>query len=125
MAVVKPAQTGEPPGPAGDLAVIRRLSGVTRTHELARFPDPLSPEAAARAAGRPPLDLAAAAVFIKQLQAEADLVLVEGAGGLLVRYDPAGAHDRGPGRHAGRAGAGGHRPPGSAPSTTPPSPWRR
>ena len=89
VAVVKPAQTGEPPGPAGDLAVIRRLSGVTRTHELARFPDPLSPEAAARAAGRPPLDLAAAAVFIK-MQLEADLVLVEGAGGLLVRYDPAG-----------------------------------
>ena len=88
VAVVKPAQTGEPPGPAGDLRVIRRLSGVTQTHELARFPDPLSPEAAARAAGRPPLDLAAAAVFIKQL--EADLILVEGAGGLLVRYDPAG-----------------------------------
>jgi dethiobiotin synthetase len=90
VAVVKPAQTGEPPGPTGDLAVIRRLSGVTQTHELARFPDPLSPEAAARAAGKPPLDLAAAAVFIKQLQVEADLVLVEGAGGLLVRYDPAG-----------------------------------
>ena len=90
VAVVKPVQTGEPPGPTGDLAVIRRLSGVTQTHELARFPDPLSPEAAARAAGRPPLDLPAAAVFIKQLQAEADLILVEGAGGLLVRYDPAG-----------------------------------
>jgi dethiobiotin synthetase len=92
VAVVKPAQTGEPPGPTGDLAVIRRLSGVTQTHELARFPDPLSPEAAARAAGKPPLDLAAAAVFIKQLgaDADADLVLVEGAGGLLVRYDPAG-----------------------------------
>jgi len=88
--VVKPAQTGEPPGPTGDLEVIRRLSGMTKTHELARFPDPLSPEAAARAAGRPPLDLAAAAVFIKQLQTEADLILVEGAGGLLVRYDPAG-----------------------------------
>jgi len=88
VAVVKPAQTGEPPGPTGDLQVIRRLSGVTQTHELARFPDPLSPEAAARTAGRPPLDLAAAAVFIKQL--EADLILVEGAGGLLVRYDPAG-----------------------------------
>jgi dethiobiotin synthetase len=29
-------------------------------------------------------------VFIKQLGADADLVLVEGAGGLLVRYDPAG-----------------------------------
>jgi dethiobiotin synthetase len=92
VAVVKPVQTGEPPGPTGDLEVIRRLGSVTQTHELARFPDPLSPEAAARAAGRPPLDLAAAAVFIKQLQAEADadLVLVEGAGGLLVRYDPAG-----------------------------------
>ena len=90
VAVVKPTQTGEPPGPTGDLAVIRRLSGVTQTHELARFPDPLSPEAAARAAGKPPLDLAAASVFIKQLGADADLVLVEGAGGLLVRYDPAG-----------------------------------
>ena len=90
VAVVKPVQTGERPGPAGDLAVIRRLSGVRRTHELARFPDPLSPEAAARVAGRPPLDLAAAAVVIKQLQLEADLVLIEGAGGLLVRYDPAG-----------------------------------
>jgi dethiobiotin synthetase len=63
---------------------------VTHTHELARFGDPLSPEAAARAAGKPPLDLAAASVFIKQLGADADLVLVEGAGGLLVRYDPAG-----------------------------------
>jgi len=91
VAVVKPAQTGEPPGSTGDLEVIRRLSGVTRTVELARFPDPLSPEAAARAAGRPPLDLAGAAVAIKQLAASADLVLVEGAGGLLVRYDPAGA----------------------------------
>ena len=90
VAVVKPAQTGEPPGPTGDLAVIRRLSGVTGTHELARFPAPLSPEAAARAAGQPPLDLAAAAVVIKQLRIEADLVLIEGAGGLLVRYDPAG-----------------------------------
>jgi dethiobiotin synthetase len=43
VAVVKPAQTGEPPGPTGDLAVIRRLSSVTWTRELARFPDPLSP----------------------------------------------------------------------------------
>jgi dethiobiotin synthetase len=91
VTVVKPVQTGEPPGAAGDLEVVRRLAGVTRTRELARFPDPLSPEAAARAAGRPPLDLAEAAVAIKQLQAESDLILVEGAGGLLVRYDPAGA----------------------------------
>jgi dethiobiotin synthetase len=90
VAVVKPAQTGEPPGLPGDLEVVRRLAGVTRTVELARFPDPLSPEAAARSAGLPPLDLAGAAVAVKQLAASADLVLVEGAGGLLVRYDPAG-----------------------------------
>ena len=90
VTVVKPAQTGERPGSPGDLAVVQRLSGVTRTVELARFPDPLSPEAAARACGQPPLDLAAAAVEIKQLLAETDLVLVEGAGGLLVRYDPMG-----------------------------------
>ena len=89
VAVVKPVQTGERPGAPGDLEVVRRLSGVTDTHELARYPDPLSPEAAARQAGRAPLDLSAAAVHIKAI--EADLVLVEGAGGLLVRYDPAGA----------------------------------
>jgi len=79
VAVVKPVQTGEPPGPSGDLATVRRLSGVTETYELARFADPLSPEAAARAAGLPPLDLAGAAVFVKQL--DADLILIEGAGG--------------------------------------------
>ena len=91
VAVVKPAQTGEQPGSTGDLGVVRRLSGVTRTVELARFPDPLSPEAAARTAGQPPLDLAEVAVVVKQLAASVDLVLVEGAGGLLVRYDPLGA----------------------------------
>lgn len=89
VAVVKPVQTGEPPGLTGDLATVRHLSGVTATYELARFPDPLSPEAAARTAGRPPLDLAAAAVAVKQI--DADLILVEGAGGLLVRYDAAGS----------------------------------
>src|SRR5581483_6518522 len=91
VAVVKPAQTGEVPGPGGDLEAVRRLSGVRLTRELARYPDPLSPEAAARRAGRPPLDLAEVAVVVKQLAAAADLGLVEGAGGLLVRYDPAGA----------------------------------
>jgi dethiobiotin synthetase len=79
------ADVGEEP----DLAVVRRLSGVTDLHELARYPDPLSPEAAARVSGRKPLDLSAAAAYIRGLGDR--LVLVEGAGGLLVRYDPAGA----------------------------------
>jgi dethiobiotin synthetase len=94
VAVVKPAQTGVHPGPGSDVpdtATIERLSGVTDTHELSRFPDPLSPEAAARVSGLPPLDLAAAAEYIAKLAGSRDLVLVEGAGGLLVRYNAAGA----------------------------------
>lgn len=45
VAVVKPAQTGALPGEPGDIDVIRRLTRVTDTHELARFPAALSPEA--------------------------------------------------------------------------------
>jgi dethiobiotin synthetase len=91
VAVVKPAQTGVAPGEPGDLAEIRRLAGVTDTHELARYPHPLSPEAAARTSGLPPLDMAVAARAIRALAATRDRVLVEGAGGLLVRYHPDGS----------------------------------
>jgi dethiobiotin synthetase len=107
VAVVKAAQTGLPsagPPPAAqgrptragdgedsDIVTVTRLSGVTDTHELARFPDPLSPEAAARVSGLPPVDMRATASYILKLATERDLVLVEGAGGLLVRYDPAGS----------------------------------
>ncbi|MGD0554265.1 MAG: dethiobiotin synthase [Streptosporangiaceae bacterium] len=84
-AVVKPVQTGGD----SDISVVTRLSGVTDTHELASYPDPLSPEAAARVSARKPPDLSAFAAYIRSLPN--DLVLVEGAGGLLVRYDPAGS----------------------------------
>lgn len=93
-AVVKLAQTGvsdRPGSDVPDLDTVTRLSGVTDTHELARFPDPLSPEAAARVSGLPPVDFARAAALIGELSATRDLVLVEGAGGLLVRYDKRGA----------------------------------
>jgi dethiobiotin synthetase len=90
VAVVKPVQTGEAPGAPGDLAVVRALTGLDDLHELARYPDPLSPEAAARTAGQPPLDLRRAADQVAALAEDRDLVLVEGAGGLLVRYDPGG-----------------------------------
>jgi dethiobiotin synthetase len=93
VAVVKPAQTGMAPGASDeppDADTVTRLSGVTDTHELARFPDPLSPEAAARVSGLPPLDLFDSAEYIAKLAQSRDLVLVEGAGGLLVRYDQAG-----------------------------------
>ncbi len=78
--VVKPAQTGVAPGEPGDVNEIARLSGVTDVLELARYPDPLAPDTAARVSGLAPLrfdDVLAA------LDAPG-LTLVEGAGGLLV-----------------------------------------
>lgn len=90
VAVVKPAQTGLAPGEPGDLAEVARLSGVTDLHETARYPDPLSPEAAARHRGLEPPDRAAVAGQIADLADSRDLVLVEGAGGLLVRFGPDG-----------------------------------
>ena len=89
-AVVKPAQTGVADTGPGDLAEVARLAGVDDLHELVRYPDPLSPAAAARRSGRAPLDPAACAELLLRLSADRDLVLVEGAGGLLVRYDEDG-----------------------------------
>ena len=91
VAVVKVAQTGVLDGDPGDVDEVRRLSGVTDIHELARYPDPLAPATAARLRGLPPVDLAAAAACVARLAASRDLVLVEGAGGLLVRLDAGGA----------------------------------
>ncbi|WP_433622461.1 dethiobiotin synthase [Nocardia sp. CA-120079] len=84
VAVCKPAQTGVAPGEPGDLAEVERLTGVTRTVEIARYPDPLAPDTAARRCGQPLLTLSETATAIDSL-ADADLTLVEGAGGLLVR----------------------------------------
>jgi dethiobiotin synthetase len=89
VAVVKPAQTGARPGLPGDLDEVRRLAGVGDLHEFARYTDALSPAAAARRAELPPPDLVAAAERIRSL--DRDLVIVEGAGGLLVRFDDDGA----------------------------------
>jgi len=91
VAVVKPGQTGVGPDEAGDLDDVRRLSLVDDLHEHARFPDPLAPAAAARVSGRPAVGPAASVAAIRDLAASHDLVLVEGAGGLLVRYDDDGA----------------------------------
>lgn len=90
VVVVKPAQTGEPDGGGGDLAEVLRRVPAAQGVELARYPDPLSPAAAARRSGRPVLTLAAVASAVTEAATEADLVLVEGAGGLLVRYDDDG-----------------------------------
>lgn len=92
VAVLKPAQTGVAADEPGDLAEVARLAAPATVAELVRYPDPLAPATAARRAGRPPLHPAAAADAATRLAADHDLVLVEGAGGLLVRFrdDPPG-----------------------------------
>ncbi|WP_409484666.1 dethiobiotin synthase [Arsenicicoccus dermatophilus] len=92
VVVVKPCQTGLQPGEDGDLAVVDRLAGGVETVELVRLPDPLAPDAAARHAGLdlPPVPVLASQVAQVARRDDVDLVLVEGAGGLLVRLDLAG-----------------------------------
>ncbi|HVU73927.1 MAG TPA: dethiobiotin synthase [Mycobacteriales bacterium] len=86
---VKAAQTGVP-GDVPDVDTVRALAGDVDTVEGARFPDPLSPAAAARIANQPPVELGAVADVVVRLSGAYDLVVVEGAGGLLVRYDEDG-----------------------------------
>jgi dethiobiotin synthetase len=90
VAVVKPGQTGVTDDEPGDAAEVTRLSGVEAVHELVRYPDPLAPAAAARLSGREPLDPARFYELVLGLHEQHELVLVEGAGGLLVRYDEDG-----------------------------------
>lgn len=92
-AYVKVAQTGVRPGEAGDREAVCRLTGLdpVATHVGASFAAALSPEAAARAAGQPPVALPAVDTAVRRLAEGHDLVVVEGAGGLLVRLDAEGS----------------------------------
>ncbi|MGW5361008.1 dethiobiotin synthase [Actinopolymorpha pittospori] len=90
VAVLKAAQTGVGPGEPGDVEEVARLAGPVSCHELARYPDPLAPATAARRSGRAALRPGQVAAEATRLAADHDLVLVEGAGGLLVRYDDEG-----------------------------------
>ncbi|GAA3016108.1 dethiobiotin synthase [Streptomyces fulvorobeus] len=92
VAVLKPAQTGLAPGEPGDAAEVVRLAGGHVTPvELARYPDPLAPATAARRAGLAPVRPYEVAEAAEKLAADHDLVLIEGAGGLLVRFDDEGS----------------------------------
>lgn len=91
VAVLKPAQTGVADGEAGDVDEVRRLAGDAVTGvELARYPEPLAPATAARRAGLPAVRSSEVAEVAQKLAGRHDLVLVEGAGGLLVRFDEEG-----------------------------------
>jgi len=89
LVVVKPTQTGLLAGEPGDLHDICRLAGEVETDELVRLPDPLAPDAAARQAGVTLPTVAEHAARLAEIAGRhhVDLVLVEGAGGLLVRID--------------------------------------
>ncbi|GAA3435742.1 dethiobiotin synthase [Kutzneria kofuensis] len=91
VAVVKPAQTGVGPQEPGDLDEVARFAGKITTRELRRYPEPLAPDTAAARAGMPQVHPGEIASAVAELAAEHDLVLVEGAGGLLVRFDDEGA----------------------------------
>jgi len=91
VAVLKPAQTGVGRDEPGDVDEVVRLAGDVTTRELRRYPDPLAPDVAARRSGIAPVGPVAAARAATELDETHDLVLVEGAGGLLVRFDPEGA----------------------------------
>jgi len=84
VAVVKPCQTGTTLGGPTDIELIQHLAAPHTAKTLATYPEPLAPLAAARVAEMAPLELYEVVDEIRAVAAEHDLVLVEGAGGLLV-----------------------------------------
>jgi dethiobiotin synthetase len=84
VAVVKPGQTGTADGGPTDIDLITRLVHPHTARTLASYPEPLAPLAAAKVAGMQPLELYEVVDAIRAEADKHDLVLVEGAGGLLV-----------------------------------------
>ncbi len=89
VVVVKPVQTGLADGSPTDADEIQRLTGVA-VIQYAALDEPLAPETAARRAGVTIPSVNEHADKIRDLTRAHGLVLVEGAGGLLVRLDAAG-----------------------------------
>ena len=87
--VVKPVQTGVAGGEPGDADVVARLAGVD-VETWAVLDEPLAPETAALRAGVTLPSVATHAVHVREVAASDDVVVVEGAGGLLVRLDTDG-----------------------------------
>ena len=91
VVVVKPVQTGVGPGydDYGDVDEVHRLTGCA-TQEFTALDEPLAPDTAARRQGVRIPTVAEYADRIRVLTEFHDTVVVEGAGGLLVRLDEAG-----------------------------------
>lgn len=87
VVVVKPVQTGVGPDQEpGDAEVVHRLTGCP-VQEFTALEDPLAPDTAARLRGVLIPSVTEHADRIRHLAETYDTVLVEGAGGLLVRLD--------------------------------------
>jgi dethiobiotin synthase len=86
VSVVKPVQTGVGPGDPGDAGEVYRLTGCA-SQEFTALADPLAPDTAALLRGVPLPPVSEYADRIRVLADFHDTVLVEGAGGLLVRLD--------------------------------------
>lgn len=91
VVLVKPIQTGVRSGEPGDADEVRRLAGLPGVHELERLTEPLAPESAARLSGAALPGVDELARRTVEAAAAADVVLVEGSGGVAVRLDPAGS----------------------------------
>jgi dethiobiotin synthetase len=85
VAVLKPGQAGDE-SDESDVDTVVRLAAPWSARTLASYPDPLAPLAAARVRGLPTLALTDAVEAVRGT--DADVVLVEGAGGLLVPMGP-------------------------------------
>ncbi|AZA13493.1 dethiobiotin synthase [Corynebacterium choanae] len=95
VTVIKPVQTGEPDG-AGDIYTAKQFIPTISTAEFIRYPEPLAPNIAAHRANMEQLDCAEVVTKIRDIHQQClqqanregtaePVVLVEGAGGLLVR----------------------------------------
>ena len=91
MVVVKPVQTGIGPGSSepGDAEVVHALTGCA-VQEFTALDDPLAPETAARLRDVAIPPVREHADRIRVLAEFHDTVVVEGAGGVLVRLDSDG-----------------------------------
>ncbi|MFC7485692.1 dethiobiotin synthase [Knoellia sp. CPCC 206453] len=89
VAAYKPVQTGVAPGEAGDMAEVRRLSGIASV-EGCRLREPMAPRPAATLEGATLPTMAEHKATITRLAQTHDHVLVEGAGGLLVELTDEG-----------------------------------
>ena len=89
VTVVKPVQTGAADPEPTDAEVVARLAGCA-VEEWTRLDEPLAPDTAARRAG---LRIPSVGDYVARLApmvASGGTVIVEGAGGLLVRLDTHG-----------------------------------